>query len=143
MAATARGSFVTLTEVNDNPNTTEANLDRIADHFVNYLFDQYQGTRHVRRVSSWIGLILKGIQRAGAENVTFHRARQLTFKYRGQMFKARYNHKIRSRGGIEIVQVLPGRGSPDGSIVLQVGNLREAEDAYLGLGRLMDVIVGG
>ena len=67
-------------------------MDRVANHFVNYLFDECQGSRHVRRVASWVGLILKGIERSGAENLTFHRTRQLTFDYKGQRFKARYNH---------------------------------------------------
>lgn len=26
--------------------------ERLSDHFVSYLFDQYQGARHVRRVAS-------------------------------------------------------------------------------------------
>ena len=116
-------------------------MDRVADHFVNYLFDQYQGSMHVRRVASWIGMILKGIERAGATNIKFHRSRQLTFEYRDQRFKARYNHQIRNRGGIEIVEVLPGRGTPDGELVYQVGDLRDAEDIYLGLGRFLDQVV--
>ena len=113
-------------------------MDRIADHFVNYLFDEYQGSRHVRRVASWVGLILKGIERAGTDSVTFHRSRQLLFNYRNQRFKARYNHQIGSRGGIEILMVLPGRGLPDGPVVIQAGNLLQAEDVYLGLRPLMD-----
>ena len=116
-------------------------MDRTADHFVNYLFDQYQGSRHVRRIASWIGLILKGIERSGAENISFSRKRQLTFRYRGHQFKARYNHKVGRRGGIEILEVLPGRGMPDGEIVFQAKNLRDADDIYIGLGRFLDDIV--
>lgn len=113
-------------------------MDRIADHFVNYLFDKYKGTRHVRRVASWIGLILKGIERSGAENASFHRSRQLMFDYRGHRFKVRYNHQIKKRGGIEIVEILPGRGTPEGALIYQAGNLREAEDIYIGLGHMID-----
>lgn len=116
-------------------------MDRIADHFVNYLFDQYQGSMHVRRVASWIGMILKGISRSGAENIKFNRKRQLTFEYRGKKFKVRYNHQILKRGGIEIVEILPSRGTPDGEIIFQSGNLRDAEDIYLGLGRRLDQII--
>jgi hypothetical protein len=30
---------------------------RIADHFSNYLFNEYKGNgRHVQRVSTWLGL---------------------------------------------------------------------------------------
>lgn len=113
-------------------------MDRIADYFVNYLFNEYQGVRHVRRVASWVGLILKGIERAGVDGVTFHRSRQLLFNYRNQRFKARYNHQIGRRGGIEILMVLPGRGLPDGPVVIQASNLLQAEDVYLGLRPLMD-----
>lgn len=117
-------------------------LDRIANHFVNYLFDYYQGTLHVRRVATWIGLILKGIERAGAENIRLNRARQLLFNYRNRLFKARYNHQVGSRGGIEILEVLRGRGAPDGEIIFQIVNLQDAEEAYLslqsGLDRLID-----
>ena len=113
-------------------------MDQVANHFVNYLFDQYQGSRHVRRVASWIGMILKGIERAGAANIRFHRSRQLTFEYKGQKFKARYNHSIPSRGGIEILEVLSGRGTPDGNLVYRAGNLKDAEDIYLNLSRFLD-----
>jgi hypothetical protein len=34
-------------------------VELLADHFVNYIFDTYQGTRHVRRVATWIGFLLK------------------------------------------------------------------------------------
>ena len=96
---------------------------------------------HVHRVASWIGMILKGIERSGAEKINFNRTRQLTFEYRGKKFKVRYNHQIRRRGGIEIVEILPGRGTPDGEVVFQARNIRDAEDIYLGLGRLLDQVL--
>ena len=40
----------------------DATPERIADHFVNYLFAEYYGDRHVRRVASWVGLIVLGIE---------------------------------------------------------------------------------
>src|SRR5262249_39402797 len=33
---------------------TAASVERLANYFVNYLFDRYQGSRHVRRVATWI-----------------------------------------------------------------------------------------
>ncbi len=36
--------------------------DRMADEFVTYLFERYRGSRHVRRVASWIGFIVAGIE---------------------------------------------------------------------------------
>ena len=41
----------------------DATPERIADHFVNYLFAEYYGDRHVRRVASWVGLIVLGIEK--------------------------------------------------------------------------------
>ena len=112
-------------------------MDRIADHFVNYLFERYQGSRHVRRVASWIGFILKGIERAGA-SVTINRERQLVLMHKGHRYKIRYRHDIPPRGGIEMLRVLPGRGSPDGEVLLRIASLQDAEDAYRrGLGRVL------
>jgi len=106
-----------------------SSMDRIADHFVNYLFDQYRGSRHVRRVAAWIGFILKAIERSDA-TVRINRERQLTFTYSGHRYKVRYRHNIRPRGGIEVVEMLPGRGSPDGRVVLLIASLQDAEDVY-------------
>ncbi len=104
-------------------------MDRMADHFVNYLFDQYRGARHVRRVAAWIGFVLKAIERAGA-TARINRQRQLVFERSGHRYKVRYRHQIRPRGGIEIVRVLPGRGAPDGEVLLRIASLQDAEDAY-------------
>ena len=35
--------------------------ERLADYFINYLFDVYHGTRHVHRVASWVGLIVLAV----------------------------------------------------------------------------------
>ena len=35
-----------------------ASVERVADHFVNYLFDTYRGSRHVRHVASWVGFLV-------------------------------------------------------------------------------------
>ena len=42
-----------------NRKEIEAAVERLADYFVNYLFDEFQGTRHVRRVATWIGFLRK------------------------------------------------------------------------------------
>lgn len=106
-------------------------MDRIADHFVNYLFDQYRGARHVRRVAAWIGFLLKAIERIGG-TVRINRQRQVVFTRSGHRYKVRYKHTIAPRGGIEIVEVLPGRGAPDGEVLLRIASLQDAEDAYRG-----------
>lgn len=107
-----------------------ASAELLADHFVNYLFDEYQGSRHARRIASWVGLIVLGIQRVAGDNWKVPRNRQLRFKFRGRSFKAKYNHRAGSRGGIDIVEILEGRGSPEGETVTSITNLREAEEFY-------------
>jgi hypothetical protein len=109
---------------------SQASAELLADHFVNYLFEEYRGTRHVRRVASWVGLVVLGIQRAAGDDWRVPRNRQLRFGFHGRSFKAKYNHGTGTRGGIEIVEVLDGRGSPEGRSVASIANLREAEDFY-------------
>jgi len=46
-----------------------------------------------------------------------------------------------SRGGLEILEVLARRGAPEGGMVVQVTNLAEAEDCYLGLKWLLDSFI--
>ena len=124
------------------PTTTTADTtERFANHFVTYLFDQYQGALHVRRVATWIGFLLKAIEKCGSD-MRRNRSRQIVFDYRGRRFKARFDHQAARRGGIEIVEVLPGRGAPDGDIVLRVTSLAEAEEAYHGLQSKLDAFIG-
>lgn len=106
--------------------------DRVAEHFVQYLFEEYRGSRHVRRVAAWVGLILLGIRKLRVRDWWVPRQRQLEFAYKGARFKGRYNHKAGGRrgGGIEIVHVLPGRGSPEGRPVAVMTTLEEAEKFY-------------
>jgi hypothetical protein len=113
------------------PQLANAGPDRLADHFVNYLFDTYKGSRHVRRVASWVGLIVKGIEKLNG-NLYIPRDRQLRFDYKGRTFKAKFNHRAggSQRGGIEIVEILPGRGSPEGKAVRSITNLDEAAAFY-------------
>ncbi len=107
-----------------------ASAERLADHFVSYLFEEYHGTRHVRRIAAWVGLIVLGIQRAAGRDWAIPRNRQLQFSFGGRKFKAKYNHQTGPRGGIEIVEVLPGRGAPEGGVVVSIHNLDDAENFY-------------
>jgi len=89
----------------------DASAERLADHFINYLFAEKADNRHVRRVASWVGLIVLGIEKlTGSRYVP--RSRQLRFEYDGRCFKAKFNHSAGARGGIEIVEIEDGRGSP-------------------------------
>jgi hypothetical protein len=106
--------------------------EMLADYFVRYLFEEYQGTRHVRRIASWIGFIIKGIEQVVGANFARRRARQIAFDYHGRRFKVRYAHRIGAsgRGGVQIVEVLPGRGEPEGGIVVSISSLADAERVY-------------
>ncbi len=102
----------------------------VANYFVNYLIGKYGEARHVRRVTSWIGLIVLGIEKISGQSWKVPRVRQLCFKHAGRSFKARYNHKVGKKGGIEIVQVLPGAGAPEGSVFYTIADLKSAEEFY-------------
>jgi hypothetical protein len=99
--------------------------ERMADAFVNYLFDHYRGSRHVRRVASWLGLLVLGIEKI-KDNWWIPRQRQLFFETKGHRYKVKYNHKLRPRGGVEIVQVGEGRGVPEIGTVLTIVSLDDA-----------------
>jgi hypothetical protein len=106
--------------------------EMLADYFVRYLFEEYPGTRHVRRIASWIGFIIKGIERVVGANFARRRSRQIGFDYHGRHFKVRYAHRIGSsgRGGVQIVEVLAGRGEPEGHVVVDIASLADAERVY-------------
>ena len=114
-----------------------APAELLADHFVNYLFDEYRGSRHVRRVAAWVGLIVLGIQRIAANQWKIPRNRQLTFEFENRTFKAKYNHQAGARGGIDVIEVLEGRGAPEGDTVTSITNLHEAEQFYNNAAQLL------
>jgi hypothetical protein len=123
--------------------TAAVPTDRLANYFVSYLFDRYQGTRHVRQVAPWIGFILKAIERVTGGIIRPHRTRQIVFKYRGRRFKACYRHDAGPRGGIQIIEILLGRGGPEGEVALNITDLDEAEDAYLTFENRLDQFIDG
>ena len=42
-------------EAKEMPKQISQETERLANGFVSYLFDEYQGTKHVHRVATWIG----------------------------------------------------------------------------------------
>jgi PIN like domain len=58
------------------------------------------------------------------------RSRQLFFELRGHRYKAKYNHTLGKRGGIEIVEIGEGRGSPEIASVGAITSLDEAAQFY-------------
>jgi hypothetical protein len=123
------------------PTKTAVPLDRISDHFVNYLFDKKADQRHVRRITPWIGLLLLAVDRTADDGVTRRHVRQAVFKYQGRRFKVRYNHKAGTRGGIEFVEYFLGRGSPTGDVAVTVTSLKDAERVYRRLGHMLDEFI--
>ena len=109
-----------------------ASADRVAEYFVSYLFNDFSGSGHVRRVAAWAGLIILGIERAVGGDWNISHTRQLWFTCGDRTFKAKYNHALRPAGGIEIVEVIPEQGNPDGDSVVKLRDLHEAEDFYNG-----------
>ncbi len=105
--------------------------DRMADEFVTYLFERYRGSRHVRRVASWIGFIVAGIEQIrDSDEWDIPRDRQLRFSAFGRKFTASYDHKVKPRGGIVIREILDGRGSPKGPVLYAIASLEDAENFY-------------
>ncbi len=103
--------------------------DRMADEFVNYLYDKYRGSRHVRRVASWLGLLILGLEKI-KDKWSIPRSRQLFFEADGHRYKMKYNHTIRPRGGIEIVEIGEGRGAPEIGSVMAITSLDDAARFY-------------
>lgn len=101
----------------------------MADHFANYLFNTYEGdNRHVQRVSTWLGLLILGVDKLGVEMRV--RQRQIVFDLKEKRYKARYSHRIKPRGGIEFVEIEKSPGSPDIKIVLSITSLEDAAAFY-------------
>jgi len=109
----------------------QISTEAMSNYFVSYLFNEYKGSRHVRRVASWIGFIMKAVERA-ADSTLRQRGtrRQVEFRYKGRRFKVKYSHTSGARGGIVIVEILKGTGTPEGEEVCCVTNLAEAEELY-------------
>jgi hypothetical protein len=107
--------------------------ENLTSYFTRYVFAHYADRRHVRRVLPWLGFVVMAILRLNDGRVRFNRERQLLFDSKGRTYKARFSHTIGSRGGIELLEVLPGRGMPDGKTLAQVTCLKDAERLYLGV----------
>jgi uncharacterized protein with von Willebrand factor type A (vWA) domain len=99
--------------------------DRMAEVYLAYLFGKKADSRHVRRVASWLGLLILGVEKIKDRWWVSH-TRQLCFEFDGRRFKARYNHRLKPRGGIEIVEVETKPGQADISVARAISNLKDA-----------------
>ncbi len=107
----------------------EFSADRMAEEYLAYLFSEKAGNRHVRRVASWLGLLILGVEKI-ADRWWVSHTRQLCFEASGKRYKVRFNHQLGSRGGIEFVEVQPSQGQPEIAVVKAIGDLGEAAAFY-------------
>lgn len=101
--------------------------DYVAQHFVNYMFDNAT-TRHVQRVASWIGLLVLAIK-ARRDEWKFWHNRQLVYRVDETWYKVRYSHTVGTRGGVQIVEMLDSK--TDGDVVRELTTLEDVEEFYL------------
>jgi hypothetical protein len=109
----------------------EFSAERLATAFVDYLYDEYQGSRHIRRVPSWLGLLVLGVEKIKSGDWHIPRVRQLTFDVGDHRYKMRYDHHAGPRGGIQIVEIAKTQGSPEIRVVKTISSLADAEAFYL------------
>jgi hypothetical protein len=122
---------------------TAVKVEHLANEMVGYLCEHYSRNQHVRRVASWIGLLLTAIAEVAGGHMSRNRSRQVMFEYRGHRFKARFNHKAGLAGGIDILEVRPGRGMPNGAHAVSVTSLAQAAEVSSNLKEHLDRIVAG
>ncbi len=115
----------------------DVSADRMGEHFINYLFDEFNGSRHVRRVAAWVGFIVRGVERVAGHHWWVgggSALRQLWFSCGDRTFKVKYNHALRKQatriGGIQVVEVSDERGKEELRTIATIRDLNEAERFY-------------
>jgi len=99
--------------------------DRMAEVYLAYLFNNKANNRHIRRVASWLGLLILGIAKIKDKWWVSH-TRQLCFEVNGRRFKAKFKHTPRPGGGIHFIEIARTHGQPEISTVKVITNLKEA-----------------
>ncbi|HEY0283446.1 MAG TPA: hypothetical protein VGC27_12580 [Rhizomicrobium sp.] len=99
--------------------------ERMAEISLAKLFRHRVDSEHLRRVASWLGLLILGVEKIKDRWWVSH-SKQLCFEFDGRRFEARYNHRIEPHGGIEIVEVEPKSGKSDISVAKVIANLKDA-----------------
>lgn len=117
--------------------------DGLIEYFLDLLFKGFSDIRHIFQVRSWLTFVIKAIYNLPGVVVVCPRVRQIKFYYQGYWFKARYGHppRLGSRGGLEIIKILPGQGEPDGPQVFVVMSLDDAEKFYRSAKKIMDTFI--
>lgn len=106
---------------------SDLTAEMICDHFVGYICETKADSRHVRRVTAWIGLIVLGIDRI-AVDWGYRYKRQFWFETSdGTRYRIKYGHDIGPRGGLEISKL--DTGIPQ-SPTLEFRNIKDCEAFY-------------
>ncbi|MGC9952699.1 MAG: hypothetical protein ABSD21_00260 [Rhizomicrobium sp.] len=103
----------------------DSSAEHMVEVYLAHLFRNKADSPHLRRVASWLGLLILGIEKIKDIWWVSH-TKQLCFEFDGRRFKARYNHRLKPHGGIEIVEVGPKPGQPDISVAKVISNLKDA-----------------
>jgi hypothetical protein len=99
--------------------------ERMAEAYLAKLFPDKADNPHLRHVASWLGLLLLGVEEI-KDRWWLSRTKHLCFEFDGRRFKARYNHRLKPRGGIEIIEVEPKSGRTDIGVAKVISNLKDA-----------------
>jgi hypothetical protein len=102
--------------------------DHMAETFLNYLFKNMADARHVRRVASWLGLLILGVEKIKDRWWISH-TRQLCFEVSGRRYKAKFEHKPRP-GSIQFVEIEPKRGQPEIRVARTITDLKSAAEFF-------------
>ena len=103
--------------------------DRMSDEYLNYLFQAKADNRHVRRIASWLGLLILGIEKIKDKWWVSH-TRQLCFEVDKTRYKVKYSHSAGTRGGIEFVEIEAAPGQPEIHTARTILNLEDAAKFY-------------
>ena len=99
--------------------------ERMAEISLARLFRNRVDCKHLRRVASWLGLLVLGVEKI-KDRWWVSTSKQLCFEFDGRRFEARYNPRLEPHGGIEIVEVEVKSGKPDISVAKAIANLKDA-----------------
>jgi hypothetical protein len=103
----------------------DLSAERMAEISLAKLFHNRADSPHLRRIASWLGLLILGVEKIKDRWWVSH-SKQLCFEFNGRRFKARYNPRLEPHGGIEIVEVEPKSGKPDMSVAKAISTLKDA-----------------
>lgn len=110
--------------------------ETLAEAFVDYLverasmIDDPERARHVLRIASWTGFVVKAIKNLPATGFRRGAVHQLEFDYKNRTFGVRYHHDTSGCGGLDIVEEPSDRRRTNDLVVVRIRTLADAEDVY-------------